>query len=216
MYRWPFGNDLHYRGCDILDVGRPLRIRRNRNTCWCGKLPNQAELKGYEKPAEISCVACRCRQESGAGALPANAHPMDVMRTPAVSALGLCLPELDSHNIAGARDIADRLMASLGSALLYWYHFAITANALTWKPMTTRSGWPIPHLLLRQKPEPLVGRSAMHTSLMLYAARFNASTFHRPRDRRLQRPDLHSASPARLMRGPARRRQRGALRCRKR
>ena len=45
------------------------------------------------------------------------------MRT-GVSALGCVLPEKDDHNAAGARDIADRLMASLGSMLLYWFHFA--------------------------------------------------------------------------------------------
>ena len=109
-------------------------------------------------------------------ALPAASHPMDVMRT-AVSALGCTLPEKDDHNAPGARDIADRLIASLGSALLYWYHFATNGKRIDVETDDDTVGGHFLHLLHGEKPSALWVR-AMHTSLVLYAEHeFNASTF---------------------------------------
>jgi 2-methylcitrate synthase len=116
------GNDLHYRGYDILDVANTSEFEEIAFLLVHGKLPTVGELKGYKAklrslrgiPSNLKIVL---------EALPASAHPMDVMRT-AVSVLGCVLPEKDDHNAPGARDIADRLMASLGSALLYWYHYS--------------------------------------------------------------------------------------------
>ncbi|MGL6046927.1 MAG: bifunctional 2-methylcitrate synthase/citrate synthase, partial [Vogesella sp.] len=140
-----------------------------------GKLPNRAELAGYKKklkslrglPASVKAVL---------EALPANAHPMDVMRS-GVSALGCALPEKDDHNIAGARDIADRLMASLGSMLLYWYHFSHNGKRIEVETDDDSIGGHFLHLLHGEKPSEQWVR-AMHTSLNLYAEHeFNASTF---------------------------------------
>ena len=109
-------------------------------------------------------------------ALPAAAHPMDVMRT-GVSALGCVLPEKDDHNVPGARDIADRLMASLGSMLLYWYHYAHNGRFIDVETDDDSIGGHFLHLLHGTAPSADWVR-AMHTSLNLYAEHeFNASTF---------------------------------------
>ena len=169
------GNDLHYRGYDILDVATTCEFEEIAHLLVHGKLPNRAELAGYKAklkalrgiPASVKAVL-----ES----LPASAHPMDVMRT-GVSALGCALPEKDDHNHPGARDIADRLMASLGSILLYWYHFAVNGKRIEVETDDDSIGGHFLHLLHGEKPgEPWV--RAMHTSLILYAEHeFNASTF---------------------------------------
>ncbi|MEO5622968.1 MAG: citrate/2-methylcitrate synthase, partial [Dokdonella sp.] len=122
------GNDLHYRGYDILDIATTSEFEEIAYLLVHGKLPNRAELAAYKAklkslrgiPASVKAVLEQ---------LPASAHPMDVMRT-AVSALGCAMPEKDDHNHAGARDIADRLMASLGSILLYWYHYAVNGKRI--------------------------------------------------------------------------------------
>lgn len=169
------GNDLHYRGYDILDVADHCEFEEIAYLLVHGKLPNQAELKGYKAklkslrglPASVKAVL---------EALPANAHPMDVMRT-GVSALGCALPEKDDHNIAGARDIADRLMASLGSMLLYWYHFSHNGRRIEVETDDDSIGGHFLHLLHGEKPRDSWVK-AMHTSLVLYAEHeFNASTF---------------------------------------
>ena len=109
-------------------------------------------------------------------ALPAASHPMDVMRT-GVSALGCALPEKDDHNHPGARDIADRLMASLGSMLLYWYHFSNNGKRIEVETDDDSIGGHFLHLLHGVKPSDEWVK-AMHTSLVLYAEHeFNASTF---------------------------------------
>jgi 2-methylcitrate synthase len=169
------GNDLHYRGYDILDVADACEFEEIAYLLVHGKLPNKAELRGYKKklkalrgiPATVKAVL---------EALPASAHPMDVMRS-AVSALGCTLPEKDDHNTPGARDIADRLMASLGSMLLYWYHFSHNGKRIDVETDDDSIGGHFLHLLHGQKPsEEWV--KAMHTSLVLYAEHeFNASTF---------------------------------------
>ncbi len=131
------GNDLHYRGYDILEIAETCEFEEIAHLLVHGTLPTAAQLRAYKAklhamrgiPAAVRTVL---------EALPAATHPMDVMRT-AVSALGCALPEQDDHNQPGARDIADRLMASLGSMLLYWYHFARTASASRSRPTTTAS-----------------------------------------------------------------------------
>ena len=109
-------------------------------------------------------------------ALPASTHPMDVLRT-ACSVLGCVLPEKEDHNSAGARDIADRMMASFGSMLLYWYHFAVNGKCIDVETDDDSIGGHFLHLLHGEEPSELAVRS-MHTSLVLYAEHeFNASTF---------------------------------------
>jgi 2-methylcitrate synthase len=108
--------------------------------------------------------------------LPAASHPMDVMRT-GVSALGCALPEKDDHSVAGARDIADRLIASLGSMLVYWYHYSNSGRRIEVETDDDSIGGHFLHLLHGKRPS-MEWVHAMHTSLILYAEHeFNASTF---------------------------------------
>ncbi len=169
------GNDLHYRGYDILEFADVCEFEEIAHLLVHGKLPNRAELVAYKLklkalrglPANVKLIL-----ES----LPAAAHPMDVMRT-AVSALGCVVPEKDDHNTPGAHDIADRLMASLGSMLLYWYHYSHNGRRIEVETDDDSIGGHILHLLHGVKPGASWVR-AMHTSLILYAEHeFNASTF---------------------------------------
>ena len=169
------GNDLHYRGYDILDIADTCEFEEIAHLLVHGKLPTQPELAAYKaKLAALRGVPEPVREILER--VPAAAHPMDVMRT-AVSALGSVLPEKDDHGIAGARDIADRLMASLGSMLLYWYHWSHNGKRIEVETDDDSIGGHFLHLLHgRAPPAPWV--RAMHTSLNLYAEHeFNASTF---------------------------------------
>jgi len=169
------GNDLHYRGYDILDVATTCEFEEIAYLLVHGKLPTVAELKGYKAKLK-SLRGLPQAVKSALEALPAGAHPMDVMRT-GVSVLGCVLPEKDDHNLAGARDIADRLMASFGSMLLYWYHFSHNGKRIEVETDDDSIGGHFLHLLHGEKPRESWVR-AMHTSLILYAEHeFNASTF---------------------------------------
>ena len=169
------GNDLHYRGYDILDMAEACEFEEIAHLLVHGKLPTRAELKAYK----LKLRAMRGLPASVKEALeklPASAHPMDVMRT-GVSALGCILPEKDGHSAPGARDIADRLMASLGSMLLYWYHWSTQGRRIEVETEDDSIGGHFLHLLHGAKPSAEWER-AMHTSLNLYAEHeFNASTF---------------------------------------
>ncbi len=169
------GNDLHYRGYDILDLARACSFEEIAHLLVHGTLPNAAELAAYRTrlqrwrgvPAVVRGVL---------EALPASAHPMDVLRT-GVSALGCVLPEKDDHSPAGAREIADRLLASLGSMLLVWYQYAHRGVRIDVDTADDSIGGHFLHLL-HGRPAPESWVRAMHTSLILYAEHeFNASTF---------------------------------------
>ncbi|MFH1044589.1 MAG: 2-methylcitrate synthase [Pseudomonadota bacterium] len=169
------GNDLHYRGYDILDVADACEFEEIAYLLVHGKLPNRAELDGYK----LKLNALRGLPANVKAALewvPASAHPMDVMRT-GVSVLGCVLPEKDDHNHPGARDIADQLMASLGSMLLYWYHYSRNGRRIEVETDDDSIGGHFLHLLHGKEPSDQWIK-AMHTSLILYAEHeFNASTF---------------------------------------
>jgi 2-methylcitrate synthase len=169
------GNDLHYRGYDILDIANRCDFEEIAYLLVHGKLPNRAELTGYQAKLK-SLRGLPAVVRTALEALPAASHPMDVMRT-GVSALGCVLPEKDDHNAAGARDIADRLIASLGSMLAYWYHFSHSGQRIMVETEDDSVGGHFLHLLHRRMPSESWVR-AMHTSLILYAEHeFNASTF---------------------------------------
>ena len=169
------GNDLHYRGYDILDFADSAQFEEIAHLLVHGKLPNEAELRAYKAKLK-SLRGLPASVKSALEALPASSHPMDVMRT-GVSVLGCVLPEKDDHNHPGARDIADRLMASQGSMLLYWYHYAINGKRIDVETDDDSIGGHFLHLLHGQEPPDSWVR-AMHTSLILYAEHeFNASTF---------------------------------------
>ena len=169
------GNDLHYRGYDILDIATTSEFEEIAYLLVHGKLPNDGELRGYKAKLR-SLRGLPQALKSALEALPAGAHPMDVMRT-GVSVLGCTLPEKDEHHISGARDIADRLMASFGSMLLYWYHFSHNGKRIEVETDDDSIGGHFLHLLHGFAPKESWVR-AMHTSLILYAEHeFNASTF---------------------------------------
>ena len=169
------GNDLHYRGYDILDVAEACEFEEIAHLLVHGKLPNAAELSAYKAKLK-SMRGIPMAVQDVLEALPASTHPMDVLRT-ACSVLGCVLPEKEDHNSAGARDIADRMMASFGSMLLYWYHFAVNGKCIDVETDDDSIGGHFLHLLHGEEPSELAVRS-MHTSLVLYAEHeFNASTF---------------------------------------
>ena len=169
------GNDLHYRGYDILDFADEAEFEEVAYLLVHGKLPNAAELAGYK--AKLKALrGLPANLKSILELIPPSAHPMDVMRT-AVSAMGNLLPEKDDHNLPGARDITDQLMASLGSMLLYWYHYSHNGKRIETETDDDSIGGHFLHLLHGKAPSAEWVR-AMHTSLILYAEHeFNASTF---------------------------------------
>jgi 2-methylcitrate synthase len=169
------GNDLHYRGYDILDIATECEFEEIAYLLVHEKLPNRAELAAYkarlkalrQPPAAVLTVLEQ---------LPAASHPMDVLRT-GVSALGCCIPESNEHGSAQARDIADRLLASLASMLCYWHHYSRDGRRIDVQTDDDSIGEHFLHLLHGRKPSAAWVR-AMHTSLNLYAEHeFNASTF---------------------------------------
>jgi 2-methylcitrate synthase len=169
------GNDLHYRGYDILDLAGNCEFEEVAYLLVHGRLPSRAELEGYKaklKRLRGLPAPVRVALES----LPAASHPMDVLRTGA-SVLGCTLPEKDDHNVPGARDIADRLIASFGSMLTYWYHYSHSGQRIHVETDDDSVGGHFLHLLHR-RPPPESWVKAMHISLNLYAEHeFNASTF---------------------------------------
>ncbi len=169
------GNDLHYRGYDILDFADLAEFEEVAYLLVHEKLPNRKELSDYKNklkalrslPPQLKTVLEQ---------IPKTAHPMDVLRT-GCSVLGTLEPEKDSHPIEGARQIADRLMASFGSMLLYWFHFQNSGKRIETQTDDDSIGGHYLHLLHGKKPSDSWVR-AMHTSLILYAEHeFNASTF---------------------------------------
>jgi 2-methylcitrate synthase len=169
------GNDLHYCGYDIYDIAETCEYEEIAFLLIHGKLPNGAELANYK--AKLKTLRGLPQVVKNVlEALPAAAHPMDVMRT-GCSALGCALPEKDDHNVPGARDIADRLIASFGSMLLYWYHYSTNGKRIEVETDDDSIGGHFLHLLQGVAPKAAAVR-AMHTSLNLYAEHeFNASTF---------------------------------------
>jgi len=169
------GNDLHYRGYDILDIATECEFEEIAYLLVHEKLPNRAELAAYKAtlkglrtlPRGVITVLEQ---------MPAASHPMDVLRT-GVSALGCLVPEAAAHPVKGARDIADRLLACLGSMLCYWHHYASSGRRIELETDDDSIGAHFLHLLHGRKPGAQWVR-AMHTSLNLYAEHeFNASTF---------------------------------------
>jgi 2-methylcitrate synthase len=169
------GNDLHYRGFDIADLASHCEFEEVAYLLIHGTLPTRAELASYKLklknlrglPDSVKTIL---------EAIPATAHPMDVMRT-GVSALGCVTPESGDHNEAAAKEIADKLIACFGSMLVYWYHFANSGKRIEIETNDDSIGGHFLHMLHGQAPSKL-WEDSMHASLILYAEHeFNASTF---------------------------------------
>jgi 2-methylcitrate synthase len=169
------GNDLHYRGYDILHFADRAEFEEIAYLLVHEKLPTREELKSYKKSlAALRALPPALRKVLEQ--LPKTAHPMDVQRT-GVSVLGALEPEAEDHHKAGAQKIADRLMASLGGMLLYWYHYSHHGKRIETETDDDSIGGHFLHLLHGREPGEEAVR-AMHTSLILYAEHeFNASTF---------------------------------------
>ncbi len=169
------GNDLHYRGYDILDVADQCEFEEIAYLLVHEKLPTAAELAAYKAKLK-SLRDLPANVKTALETLPRTSHPMDVMRT-GVSVLGCTQPEKNDHHHAGAREIADKLLASLGSMLVYWYHYGHNGRRIEVETDDDSIGAHFLHLLHGKKPSALWVK-AMHTSLVLYAEHeFNASTF---------------------------------------
>jgi 2-methylcitrate synthase len=169
------GNDLHYRGYDILDFADQAEFEEVAYLLVHEKLPTRDELKKY-KAALRRMRGLPKALKAALERVPKKAHPMDVLRT-GVSVLGTIEPEKEDHGKAGAQRIADRLMASMGSMLLYWYHYSHRGRRIETETDDDSIGGHFLRLLHGKKPTEAAVR-AMHTSLILYAEHeFNASTF---------------------------------------
>lgn len=169
------GNDLHYRGYDILELAQHATFEEVAYLLIHGELPNKAQLSAYHQklktlrglPAALKHVLEQ---------IPADAHPMDVMRT-GCSMLGTLQPEEADRNIDGTKNLGDRLIACFGSILLYWYHFSRFGRRIQVETDDDSVAAHFLHLLHGEKPKQL-HIDAMNTSLVLYAEHeFNASTF---------------------------------------
>jgi 2-methylcitrate synthase len=169
------GNDLQYRGYDILDIAESCEFEEIAYLLIHGKLPNPSELVAYKRRMQgLRGLSPRLR--AMLEQIPSTAHPMDVLRT-GVSALGCETPEDPAHPAAAARDIADRLVASTGSILCYWHHFSRSGKRIEVETDDDSAGGHFLHMLHGKAP-PASWVRAMHTSLILYAEHeFNASTF---------------------------------------
>lgn len=169
------GNDLHYRGFDIADLASHCQFEEVAHLLIHGTLPTQSELRAYKDKLKAlrglpSSVKSILEQ------IPASAHPMDVMRT-GVSALGCVTPEINDHNAVEAKEIADKLIASFASILVYWYHFANSGIRIEVETDDDSIGAHFLHMLHGEAPSKL-WEDSMHASLILYAEHeFNASTF---------------------------------------
>jgi len=169
------GNDLHYRGYDILDLAAKAQFEEVAYLLIYGSLPTKAQLITYKAKLK-SLRGLPNSVKNILQQIPAAAHPMDVMRS-TVSAIGSIQPEKEVHGIAGAREIADKLLACFSSALLYWYHFAHNGKTIEVETDDDTIGGHFLHLLHGKSPSASWER-AMQTSLNLYAEHeFNASTF---------------------------------------
>ncbi len=169
------GNDLHYRGYDILDFADQAEFEEIAYLLIHERLPNKNELLAYKHRLQ-TLRGLPAALKNALEQLPPSAHPMDVLRTGA-SILGTLEPEKSDHPLAATRAIGDRLIACFGSMLLYWYHFAHNGQRIEVETDDDSIGGHFLHLLHGQAPSAKWVR-AMHTSLILYAEHeFNASTF---------------------------------------
>ena len=169
------GNDLHYRGYDIHDLATKSTFEEVAHLLVHGTLPSASRLQAYKAKLKrlrgLPAIVAEALE-----LVPASAHPMDVMRT-GCSVLGTVLPERDGHPAPEARDIADRLMASFGSMLLYWWHFTRNGRRIDVETDDDTIAAHFLHLLHGEPPSALHA-DAMDKSLILYAEHeFNASTF---------------------------------------
>jgi len=169
------GNDLHYRGYDILDFADKAEFEEIAYLLIYGTLPTTAQLTEYKAQLrtyrELPVTVKQALE-----VIPESAHPMDVLRT-GCSLMGHMFAESEEHPAEEARGHIDRLMAAFPSILLYWYHFSRDGKRIEVATDADSIGEHFLELLHQKKPSASWIR-AMHTSLNLYAEHeLNASTF---------------------------------------
>ena len=169
------GNDLHYRGYDILELAKYAPFEEVAYLLIHGELPTKAELAAYhQKLKKLRGIPEALKKVLEQ--IPADAHPMDVMRT-GCSMLGTLEPEAADHNIDASKDLGDRLISCFSSILLYWYHFSHNNKRIDVESDEDSIAAHFLHLLHGKQPSEL-HIQAMNASLVLYAEHeFNASTF---------------------------------------
>ena len=175
------GNDLHYRGYDINEIARQATYEEVAHLLIHETLPTQGELVAYRRKLRVLRglpAALRIVLEQ----IPATAHPMDVLRT-GCSVLGNLETEKlpasggNATTVVGARAIADRLLATFPSMLLYWHHFATNGKRIEVETDDDTIAAHFLHLLHQRAPS-ASHVHALDRSLILYAEHeFNASTF---------------------------------------
>lgn len=169
------GNDLHYRGYDIIELAKYASFEEVAYLLIHGELPDKNQLAEYHaklKTLRSLPTALKTVLEQ----IPKDAHPMDVMRT-GCAMLGTLEPENTDRNVDDAKALGDRLIACFGSILLYWYHFSHSGKRVEVETDDDSIAAHFLHVLHGKKPSQL-HIAAMNTSLVLYAEHeFNASTF---------------------------------------
>lgn len=166
------GSGLTYRGYDIESLAAKTRFEEVAYLLLYGKLPTQSELDNYQNklkkmrglPLALKEVLER---------IPANSHPMDVMRT-GCSMLGNLETEQD---FSEQHDVSNRLLAAFPSIICYWYRYSHDGVRIETETDDDEIGEHFLHLLHDKKPSKL-HKDVMSCSLILYAEHeFNASTF---------------------------------------
>lgn len=166
------GSGLTYRGYDVSELADKCIFEEVAYLLLYGNLPNQTELDAYQTklkslrglPQSLKDVLER---------IPAESHPMDVLRT-GCSMLGNLETEMsfDEEN-----DQADRMLAVFPSIINYWYRFTHDSVRIETETDDETIGGHFLHLLKGEKPNELHTK-VMNVSLILYAEHeFNASTF---------------------------------------
>ena len=192
------GDNLRYRGYDVEDLSEHAIFEEVAYLLIYGKLPNRAELAAYQKRLQGMRALPQALRDV-LERIPANTHPMDVLRT-GVSMLGTLKPEGEFANQDRA---IDRLLAANPSMLGYWHQFATTGKRIDTATEDPTLAGQLLHLL-HGKPPSDEHRRFMEASLIVYAEHeFNASTFT-ARVIAATLSDLHSAITGAIgaLRGP--------------
>ena len=166
------GAGLTYRGYDVQDLAENCQFEEVAYLIFFGELPNKKELEAYKAKLKSLRSLPQALKEV-LERIPANSHPMDVMRT-GVSMLGNLETE---YSFADQQDVADRILATLPAIICYWYRFSHDGVRVNENTDDDSIGAQFLHLLRGEKPNEL-HEQVMNVSLILYAEHeFNASTF---------------------------------------
>ena len=207
------GNDLHYRGYDILDIATECEFEEIAHLLVHEKLPNRAELAAYK--AKLKALRSLPRAViTVLEQLPAASHPMDVLRT-GVSALGCLAPEAAAHPARrGARSSRTGCSPASVRCCATGITFASSGRRIELETDDDSIGAHFLHLLHGRKPSAAVGARHAYLAQSVRRARIQRLDLHRAghRGHGLGHVFLHHGRHRRAARTEARRRQRGGVR----